>query len=102
MWGSLKNIVPAAEYTWLCTLSHTMEASIDTTTLWQNRKCLLLCSLVSMANLQYGFDLAAVGSLQAMPGFLKVFGYADPSAEGGYAIDVCPTYPTLPYKANYM
>ncbi|OJJ07011.1 hypothetical protein ASPVEDRAFT_876447 [Aspergillus versicolor CBS 583.65] len=64
-----------------------METSIDTTTLWQNRKCLFLCSLVSMANLQYGFDLAAVGSLQAMPGFLKVFGYADPSAEGGYAID---------------
>ncbi|KAL4947218.1 general substrate transporter [Aspergillus filifer] len=64
-----------------------MDSSIETTTLWQNRKCLFLCCLVSMANLQYGFDLAAVGSLQAMPGFLKVFGYEDPSAEGGYAID---------------
>lgn len=41
-----------------------------------------------MANMQYGFDLAAVGSLQAMPGFLRVFGYADPSSETGYAIDV--------------
>ncbi|RDW72534.1 uncharacterized protein DSM5745_07706 [Aspergillus mulundensis] len=40
-----------------------------------------------MANLQYGLDLAAVGALQAMPGFLKVFGYPDPAAEGGYAID---------------
>ncbi|KAL4916494.1 general substrate transporter [Aspergillus aurantiobrunneus] len=60
---------------------------IHKTTLWQNRKCLFLCSLVSMANLQYGFDLAAVGSLQAMPGFLRVFGYPDPAAEGGYAID---------------
>ncbi|KAL4937876.1 hypothetical protein BDV06DRAFT_226545 [Aspergillus oleicola] len=64
-----------------------MENSISTTTLWQNRKCLFLCCLVSMANLQYGFDLAAVGSLQAMPGFLKVFGYDDPGAEEGYAID---------------
>ncbi|KAL4805907.1 general substrate transporter [Aspergillus unguis] len=61
--------------------------SITSTTLWQNRKCLFLCSLVSMANLQYGFDLAAIGSLQAMPGFLKVFGYEDPAAEGGYAIN---------------
>lgn len=41
-----------------------------------------------MANMQYGFDLAAVGSLQAMPGFLKVFGYPDPSNDTGYAIDV--------------
>ncbi|GAB1200202.1 hypothetical protein APSETT444_009570 [Aspergillus pseudonomiae] len=40
-----------------------------------------------MANLQYGFDLAAIGSLQAMPGFLKVFGYPDPGSETGYAID---------------
>jgi hypothetical protein len=65
-----------------------VDNSLSTTTLWQNRKCLLLCCLVSMANMQYGFDLAAVGSLQAMPGFLKVFGYPDPSSDTGYAIDV--------------
>ncbi|KAL4924048.1 general substrate transporter [Aspergillus undulatus] len=64
-----------------------MENNMPTTTLWQNRKCLFLCSLVSMANLQYGFDLAAIGALQAMAGFLKVFGYPDPNAEGEYAID---------------
>ncbi|KAJ5928163.1 hypothetical protein N7466_007119 [Penicillium verhagenii] len=40
-----------------------------------------------MANMQYGFDLAAIGSLQAMTGFLKVFGYRDPSSDTGYAID---------------
>ncbi|KAL3456640.1 general substrate transporter [Aspergillus heterothallicus] len=60
---------------------------IEATTLWQNRKCLFLCCLVSMANLQYGFDLAAVGALQAMPGFLKVFGYEVPGSDMGYAID---------------
>lgn len=38
--------------------------------------------------MQYGFDLAAVGSLQAMAGFLKVFGYPDPSSDTGYGIDV--------------
>ncbi|KAJ5784356.1 uncharacterized protein N7503_009568 [Penicillium pulvis] len=64
-----------------------MTDTMSSTTLWQNRKCLFLCCLVSMANMQYGFDLAAVGSLQAMPGFLKVFGYRDPSSDTGYAID---------------
>ncbi|OJD31699.1 general substrate transporter [Diplodia corticola] len=57
------------------------------TSLWANRKCLLICTVVSIANMQYGLDLAAVGGLQAMPGFLIVFGYPDPSSAGGYAID---------------
>ncbi|KAI1333212.1 general substrate transporter [Xylariaceae sp. FL0255] len=57
------------------------------TSLWANRKCLLICAIVAIANLQYGLDSAAVGSFQAMPGFLKVFGYPDPDAEGGYGIN---------------
>lgn len=38
--------------------------------------------------MQYGLDSAVIGSLQAMPGFLVVFGYPDPKAAGGYSIDV--------------
>ncbi|KAL1622051.1 hypothetical protein SLS54_005116 [Diplodia seriata] len=60
---------------------------IPQTSLWANRKCLLICTIVSIANMQYGLDSAAVGGLQAMPGFLVVFGYPDPSSAGGYAID---------------
>lgn len=37
--------------------------------------------------MQYGFDSAAIGSLQAMPGFLKVFGFPDESNPIGYGID---------------
>ncbi|KAJ2991502.1 hypothetical protein NUW58_g2491 [Xylaria curta] len=37
--------------------------------------------------MQYGLDSAAIGQLQAMPGFLKVFGYPDPALPGGYGID---------------
>ncbi|KIW21313.1 hypothetical protein PV08_01893 [Exophiala spinifera] len=37
--------------------------------------------------MQYGFDTAAVGGLQAMPGFLKVFGYPSEQSPNGYAID---------------
>ncbi|CZR63062.1 probable transporter (major facilitator superfamily) [Phialocephala subalpina] len=61
--------------------------AIPETSLWANRKCLLLCCLVATANMQYGFDSAAVGALQAMPGFLKVFSYEDPSSALGYGID---------------
>jgi hypothetical protein len=43
---------------------------------------------VAIANMQYGLDSAVIGSLQAMPGFLVVFGYPDPEAPGGYAIGV--------------
>jgi hypothetical protein len=38
--------------------------------------------------MQYDFDSAVVGALQAMPGFLKVFGYPDPTSGLGYGIDV--------------
>ncbi|KAI0842797.1 general substrate transporter [Hypoxylon sp. FL0890] len=62
-------------------------AKIPETTLWANRKCLLICAIVAIANMQYGLDSAAIGSLQAMPGFLEVFGYKDPSQPAGYAID---------------
>ncbi|KAI1842665.1 hypothetical protein JX265_002729 [Neoarthrinium moseri] len=37
--------------------------------------------------MQYGLDSAVVGSLQAMPGFLAVFGYPDANVAGGYGIE---------------
>lgn len=64
------------------------EVFIPETSLWANRKCLLIACIVATANMQYGFDSAAVGSLQAMPGFLKVFGYPDPTSPLGYGINV--------------
>lgn len=62
-------------------------AEIPETSLWANRKCLLICAIVAIANMQYGLDSAAIGSLQAMPGFLEVFGYKDPTQPSGYAIE---------------
>ncbi|EGZ67571.1 general substrate transporter [Neurospora tetrasperma FGSC 2509] len=56
------------------------------TSLWTNSKCLLICALVSLASMQYGLDSACLAAFQAMPGFLKVFGYPDPSAPGGFGI----------------
>jgi hypothetical protein len=65
-------------------------ARLQETTLWANRKCLLICSAVAIASMQYGIDTAAVGGLQAMPGFLMVFGYEDASSPLGYGIDASP------------
>ncbi|KAI3323485.1 general substrate transporter [Xylariaceae sp. AK1471] len=56
------------------------------TSLWANRKCLAICAIVAIANMQYGLD-SVVNGFQAMPGFLKVFGYPDPNQPGGYGID---------------
>ncbi|KAJ4351420.1 uncharacterized protein N0V89_006762 [Didymosphaeria variabile] len=54
--------------------------------LLENWKCLLACTLVSMSPFQYGIDFGAIGGLQAMPGFLEVFGHKDPSTPLGYNI----------------
>jgi hypothetical protein len=59
-----------------------------------------MCAIVSIANMQYGIDTAAVGGLQAMPGFLKVFGFEDPSSPFGYGIDVSGL--SLPLSAQKM
>ncbi len=63
-------------------------ARLPETSLWANRKCLLMCGIVAVANMQYGLDSACLASLQAMPGFLRVFGYSDAHLTGGYGIDV--------------
>ncbi|KAE9380868.1 putative maltose permease [Stipitochalara longipes BDJ] len=49
-------------------------------------KSLLACSIVAMCQFEYGADASLIGGLQAMPGFLKVYGYEDPSSPIGYNI----------------
>ncbi|KAF2206063.1 putative transporter [Delitschia confertaspora ATCC 74209] len=61
--------------------------TLKNSSLWANRKCLIICCIVSSANMQYGFDTATVGAFQAMPGFLKVFGYKTEASPLGYGID---------------
>jgi hypothetical protein len=67
--------------------SHIQVRTTDTS-LWNNRRCLAACIIIAIANLQYGYDTSAIGALQAMPGFLKVFGYPDKTSRNGYEIDV--------------
>ena len=54
------------------------------TTLWDNRKSVLICSVVAMASFQYGLDFSLIGGFQAMVGFLEVYGVQDPASPVGW------------------
>ncbi|KUJ07595.1 MFS transporter [Mollisia scopiformis] len=49
-------------------------------------KSILACLLVGMCQFQYGLDSTLIGGIQAMTGFLEVFGYRDPASPIGYNI----------------
>lgn len=55
-------------------------------TLLGNWRCVLAALLVSLSPFQYGIDFSAIGGLQAMVGFLQVYGYEDPSTPIGWNI----------------
>ncbi|KAI1637835.1 putative maltose permease [Biscogniauxia mediterranea] len=50
-------------------------------------KALVAVSLVSLSSFQYGVDFGIIGGLQAMVGFLQVFGNEDPYTPLGWNID---------------
>jgi MFS transporter, SP family, sugar:H+ symporter len=70
-----------------------MEKDISKTTLLQNWKALTMCCIIAMAPFQYGIDFGMIGGLQAMVGFLQVFGYPDPASPNGY--NISPTVQQL-------
>jgi len=57
---------------------------IKKSTLMENKKALLICCLIAMAPFQYGIDFGMISGIQAMVGFLQVFGYKDPASPLGY------------------
>lgn len=60
--------------------------SIIRASLWDNKRFLVISAVVNIANFDYGIDTGMINGFQAMPGFLEVFGYADPELPGGYGI----------------
>ncbi|KAK4243667.1 hypothetical protein C7999DRAFT_18008 [Corynascus novoguineensis] len=65
---------------------HSDNVSGQPYTIAQHWKCLVACTLMSLCPFQYGLDFGLIGGLQAMVGFLKVFGYADVNVPGGWNI----------------
>ena len=54
---------------------------------WESRKCITICVLIALSFFQFNMDTIFSNSFQAMPSFLAVFGFPDPSLPGGYGID---------------
>lgn len=53
---------------------------------FKNKKIICICLVVNMATFEYGLDQGMVNGFQAMPGFLRYFGYKDPKLPGAYGI----------------
>ncbi|RYP62696.1 hypothetical protein DL769_007203 [Monosporascus sp. CRB-8-3] len=47
----------------------------DDLTIRDHWRCFLACGLIILSPFQYGIDFGLIGGLQAMPGFLKVYGH---------------------------
>ncbi|RYN54993.1 hypothetical protein AA0114_g3451 [Alternaria tenuissima] len=55
---------------------------------WRDHSRLFLaCGVVILSPFQYGFDFGMIGGLQAMVGFLKIFGYQTDKTPTGWNID---------------
>ncbi|KAF4439877.1 monosaccharide transporter [Fusarium acutatum] len=50
-------------------------------------RCFVACGIIVLSPFQYGLDFGLIGGLQAMPGFLKIYGYRDPEVAIGWNID---------------
>ncbi|KAH7002495.1 general substrate transporter [Ilyonectria destructans] len=55
-------------------------------TIRANWRCFIACGIIVLSPFQYGLDFGLIGGLQAMPGFLKIFGYRDPETAIGWNI----------------
>ncbi|KAK4233935.1 general substrate transporter [Achaetomium macrosporum] len=50
-------------------------------------KCFIACGIIVLSPFQYGVDFGLIGGLQAMPGFLKIYGHKAPGTAIGWNID---------------
>ncbi len=47
------------------------------TTFLEEKRVIFICFCIAFSQFQYGYDSAAVAGFQTMPGFLRIYGYAD-------------------------
>ncbi|KAJ9137107.1 General substrate transporter [Pleurostoma richardsiae] len=47
-------------------------------------RCFVACGIIVLSPFQYGVDFGLIGGLQAMPGFLQVYGYRAPETAIGW------------------
>jgi len=71
-----------------------------TLSLWSYRRVLTICGLLAFGGFQYGFDNSAISGMQAMEGFLAVFGYEDPESPLGWNLSV--SFPLLLLRSPWL
>ncbi|KAK1758007.1 putative sugar transporter [Echria macrotheca] len=55
---------------------------------WKDHwRCFLACGIIVLSPFQYGVDFGLIGGLQAMVGFLKIYGYPAPELPAGWNLD---------------
>jgi sugar porter (SP) family MFS transporter len=63
-----------------------MAAPIQRSRFLAEKRIIFICFLIALCQFQYGYDSAAIAGFQSMPGFLAVYGYADPTNPIGWNI----------------
>ncbi|KAI1453221.1 general substrate transporter [Annulohypoxylon moriforme] len=58
----------------------------DDETIRAHWRCFMACGLMVLSPFQYGIDFGLIGGLQAMPGFLKIYGHPAPDTTIGWNI----------------
>ncbi|OTB09857.1 hypothetical protein K445DRAFT_17218 [Daldinia sp. EC12] len=58
----------------------------DEDTIRAHWRCFVACGLMVLSPFQYGIDFGLIGGLQAMPGFLKIYGHPAPNTSIGWNI----------------
>ncbi|KAK0384884.1 hypothetical protein NLU13_7362 [Sarocladium strictum] len=58
----------------------------STDTIRAHWRCFAACGIIVLSPFQYGLDFGVIGGLQAMPGFLQVYGYRAPETAIGWNI----------------
>lgn len=59
------------------------------TSLRANWRVIAFTFYIGMSLFEYGYDKGAIAGFQAMPGFLKVFGYQNPDGTWAIEVDFC-------------
>ncbi|KAK4641251.1 hypothetical protein QC761_610770 [Podospora bellae-mahoneyi] len=55
---------------------------------WKDHwKCFVACGIIVLSPFQYGVDFGLIGGLQAMVGFLKIYGHPAPDTAIGWNLD---------------
>ncbi|KAI0010456.1 general substrate transporter [Xylariaceae sp. FL0662B] len=60
--------------------------AVQDETIRDHWRCFLACGLMVLSPFQYGVDFGLIGGLQAMPGFLMIYGHEAPNTTIGWNI----------------